>query len=68
MTGTCKQDTYRRPRSGRLGIEGEPDRATGSLAEWQEYRDTLDELPREDEDVRLAIAVADAQIEKLGRR
>ena len=63
-----------RPVSGsssqmqRQGIEGEPDLLTGSLKDWQAYRQTLGQLPQNDQNVRLAIAVAEAQIAKLRRQ
>ena len=50
-----------------MSIVGEPDPATGTLAEWQSYRARLAVLPRHDDNVRLAIAVADARITKLSR-
>jgi len=52
----------------RQGIEGEPDLQTGSLKDWQAYRQTLGQLPQDDQNVRLAVAVADAQISKLLRQ
>lgn len=52
----------------RQGIEGEPDLLTGSLKDWQAYRQTLGQLPQNDQNVRLATAVAEAQIAKLRRQ
>jgi hypothetical protein len=51
--------------ASQIRIEGEPDLSTGSLDEWQNYRRTLTALPKNDENVRIAIAVADAQIARL---
>ncbi len=51
----------------RVSIEGEPDLATGSLEEWMEFRQSLTALPQNDENVRIAIAVAHARIAKLRR-
>lgn len=55
----------RRPRSTR--IDGEPDPETGTLADWERYRDRLAALPQDDHGVRLAIAVAEARIAALRR-
>ncbi len=49
-------------------IEGEPDPATGTLADWRAYRKSLAALPRHNDNVRLAIAVADARIARLSQR
>lgn len=46
-------------------IKGEPDPSTASLDEWIEYRDHLRSLPRSDESVSVALAIANAQIQKL---
>lgn len=51
----------------RVTIEGEPDLATGSLDDWMAFRKALAALPQDDENVRIAIAVAHARIEKLRR-
>ena len=51
----------------RVVIEGEPDLATGTLEDWMAFRQTLAALPQDDENVRIAIAVAHARIEKLHR-
>jgi hypothetical protein len=48
-------------------IEGEPDLATGTLDDWMAFRQALSALPQDDENVRIAIAVAHARIEKLRR-
>ena len=40
---------------------------TGTLEDWIQYREKLATLPRNDENVRLAIAVAEARIAKLIR-
>jgi hypothetical protein len=53
-----------RPAS-QVRVEGEPDLSSATLAEWQAYRRTLAALPQNDENVRIAIAVADAQIARL---
>lgn len=52
----------------RLQIEGEPHPETGTLEEWMTYRRRLNALPRSDEAVRLAIAIADAQISRLAEQ
>ena len=57
---------YRKTPS-RLIIEGEPDLVTGTLDDWVHYRENLAALPQDDENVRLAIAVAEARIAKLIR-
>lgn len=46
-------------------IRGEPDPTTASLDDWIEYRDHLRSLPRPDDSVSVALAVANAQIQKL---
>lgn len=51
----------------RLVIEGEPDLVTGTLDEWIHFREKLATLPQDDENVRLAISVAEARIAKLIR-
>lgn len=48
-------------------IEGEPDPLTGTVEDWQRYRDRLAALPQSDSTVRLAIAVAEARIDALHR-
>ena len=60
----------RRPSTQPVGeqavvITGEPDPAHASLEDWLAYRDHLRSLPYFDETVRLSIAVANAQIQKL---
>ena len=57
----------RRNKPPRLIIEGEPDLATGTLDDWIHYREKLATLPQNDENVRLAITVAEARIAKLIR-
>jgi hypothetical protein len=49
----------------RIEIDGEPDLLSGTLDEWHTYRHTLSALPQENENVRVAIAVADARIARL---
>ena len=46
-------------------IAGEPDPAHASLEDWVAYREHLRSLPYFDETVRVSIAVANAQIQKL---
>lgn len=46
-------------------ITGEPDPGSASLEDWVAYRDHLRSLPRVDETVRVGLAVANAQIQKL---
>jgi hypothetical protein len=53
-----------RPAS-QVRIEGEPDLDSGTLEEWQSYRRALSALPQSDENVRIAVAVAEAQIARL---
>ncbi|MPY71257.1 MAG: hypothetical protein GEU92_14350 [Alphaproteobacteria bacterium] len=53
-----------RPAS-QVRIDGEPDLASATLEEWLAYRRSLAALPQNDENVRIAIAVADAQIARL---
>ncbi|NKB19577.1 MAG: hypothetical protein GKS01_03435 [Alphaproteobacteria bacterium] len=60
---TPKQNSARHHQ--RIEIDGEPDLLTGSLNEWLDYRNSLSALPQEDENVRVAIAVADARIARL---
>lgn len=63
--GTSGSGEGQRPRG--IRIDGEPDPATGTLDDWERYRDRLAALPQDDEGVRLAIAVADARIAALRR-
>ena len=63
--GTSGTGQGERPRG--LVIEGEPDPRTGTLEDWQRYRDRLAALPQGDAAVRLAIAVAEARIAALHR-
>ncbi len=58
-----KQNNAR--QHSRLEIDGEPDLLNGTLEEWHIYRKSLSALPQEDENVRVAIAVADARIARL---
>jgi hypothetical protein len=68
MGAACREGKASRPLSrpaSQLRVEGEPDLSSATLAEWQAYRRTLAALPQNDENVRIAIAVADAQIARL---
>lgn len=51
-----------------MKVVGEPDPATATLDDWRAWRRELAALPQDDENVRVAIAVAEAQIAKLRRR
>jgi hypothetical protein len=51
-----------------MKIIGEPDPATATLEDWRAWRRNLATLPQDDDSVRLAIAVAEAQIAKLRRK
>ena len=51
----------------RLIIDGEPDLVTGTLDDWIRFREKLATLPQDDENVRLAITVAEARIAKMIR-
>tara|TARA_R110000787_G_scaffold15565_1_gene48266 strand:- start:38 stop:223 length:186 start_codon:yes stop_codon:yes gene_type:complete len=46
-------------------ISGEPDPSTASLEDWVAYREHLRVLPVRDETVSVALAIANAQIQKL---
>jgi hypothetical protein len=46
-------------------IRGEPDPASASLADWVAYRNHLRGLAGKDENVSVALAVANAQTQKL---
>lgn len=46
-------------------IRGEPDPISASLEEWVSYREQLRTLPEKDQSVSVAIAVANARIQKL---
>lgn len=46
-------------------IRGEPDSNSASLEEWVNYREHLRALPEKDQSVSVAIAVANARIQKL---
>jgi len=63
--GTSGSGQGERPRG--LVIEGEPDSRTGTLEDWERYRERLAALPQGDAAVRLAIAVAEARIAALLR-
>lgn len=46
-------------------IRGEPDPASASIDDWMTYREHLKSLSGQDESIRVALAVAQAQIQKL---
>lgn len=46
-------------------IRGEPDPASASIDDWMAYREHLKSLSGQDESIRVALAVAQAQIQKL---
>ena len=46
-------------------IRGEPDPASASIDDWVAYKEHLKALPGSDESIRVALAVAQAQIQKL---
>jgi hypothetical protein len=46
-------------------IRGEPDPASASIDDWIAYREHLKSLGDGDESIRLALAIAQAQIHKL---
>jgi len=48
-----------------MTITGEPNPETATLDDWRAWRQTLLTLPRDDDSVRVALAVAEAQIAKL---
>jgi len=48
-----------------MTISGEPDPASASLEDWLAYRDHLRAMTDKDESVRLSLAIANAQIQKL---
>jgi len=50
-----------------LIIDEEPDLLTGTLDDWIHYREKLATLPQNDENLLLAITVAEALIAKLIR-
>lgn len=58
----------RRQRPSRLKIIGEPDPTSATLEDWRAWRRELASLPQNDDSVRLAIAIAEAQIAKLRRK
>lgn len=46
-------------------IRGEPDPASASIDDWMAYREHLKSLSGQDESIRVALAVAKDQIQKL---
>lgn len=46
-------------------IRGEPDLATASIEDWIAHREHLRSLPFPDDSVHVALAVANAQIQRL---
>lgn len=46
-------------------IRGEPDQDSASVEDWIAYREYLRSLPDKDESVSVALAVANARIQKL---
>ena len=48
-----------------MNITGEPNPDTATLEDWRTWRQQLLTLPRHDDSVRIALAVAEAQIVKL---
>lgn len=46
-------------------IRGEPDQASASIEDWIAYREHLRSLPDKDASVSVALAVANARIQKL---
>jgi hypothetical protein len=62
---TDAKDRERRGEPSPLKIIGEPDPATATLEDWRAWRRNLSVLPQDDDSVRLAVAVAEAQIAKL---
>lgn len=46
-------------------FRGEPDSNSASIDDWVAYREHLKSLPSQDERIRVALAVAQAQIQKL---
>lgn len=67
MANTGAPENGRKSTPPRLIIEGEPDLATGTLEDWVHFREKLATLPQNDENVRLAITVAEARIAKIIR-
>ncbi len=67
MANTGAPGNGNRNTPPRLIIDGEPDLVTGTLEDWIHYREKLANLPQDDENVRLAITVAEARIAKLVR-
>ena len=54
----------RRGKPSQTKVIGEPDPTTATLEDWRAWRRNLAALPQDDDSVRLAIAVAEAQIAK----
>lgn len=48
-----------------MTISGEPDPISASLEDWLTYREHLRSLPAKDENVSVALAIANTQIRKL---
>ena len=46
-------------------FRGESDSNSASIDDWVAYREHLKSLPSQDERIRVALAVAQAQIQKL---
>ena len=67
MTNTGSPGNGNRNSPPRLNIDGEPDFVTGTPDDWIHYREKLAALPQTDENVRLAISVAEARMAKLIR-
>lgn len=67
MANTGAPGNGHKKSSPRLIIDGEPDLVSGTLDDWVHFREKLATLPQDDENVRLAIAVAEAHIAKLIR-
>ena len=65
VVGRRETRRVRRGYAGAMVIRGEPDPISASLEEWVNYREHLRALPEKDKSVSVAIAVANAQIQKL---
>lgn len=46
-------------------ISGEPDPTSASLEDWLKYREHLRSMPAKDDNVSVALAIANTQIRKL---
>ena len=46
-------------------FRGESDSNSASIDDWVAYREYLKSMPSQDESIRVALAVAQAQIQKL---